>query len=165
MAYFDTNEVRDFLVAYRKLGATEATYFQTYIERMVAAYPPTGYDGTLGTGRNSSLVAVLETAIRPIMQIASAVYGLGLSAANIKAYIRQYFSSYALAADTYGDVIYTDLGNLVGTPDPADNLTAKEEYLARASNVLTKAAKYMRHFAGIDMADSVGNIGEQYVAM
>jgi len=152
MPYFSVNEVRDYLIT-RGLTSADATNIQTYAVRMVAAFVP--------TGRDASLVNIFETAIRPIMQICSATYGLGLNAAGIKAFILAYFPAYAFAADTYDDMVYTDINtNLVGSPAAADNLTAKEMYLARTEHILTKVVKYMRHFADLDNAGVV--LGELF---
>jgi hypothetical protein len=155
MTYFSVNEVRDYLTS-RGLTTTEATYIQTYAERMVAAFVP--------TGRNASLVNVFETVIRPIMPICAQTYGLGLNAAQVKEVIRVNFPDFYPVADTYKNIIVTDINtNLVGTPAAADNKTAKETYLAQTATILTKVAKYMRHFAGLD---TVGlPLGELFVSV
>jgi hypothetical protein len=141
------NEIRDYLVT-QGLTTTDATYYQTYIQRMTNSF--TEYT-------RSSVVTLLDRTAKDITEIARGVYGLGLGSSAIAAWAianipRMKDASSTLITYSYGDAIGTDINtNLVGTPSAADSLTAKDTYLEKCSAVLNFAAEATRYFAGLNV--------------
>jgi hypothetical protein len=144
------NEIRDYLVT-QGLTTTDATYYQTYIQRMTNSF--TEYT-------RSTVVTLLDRCAKNILEIARGVYGLGLGSSAMAAWAIANIPSMKDVSSTllvysYCDAIGTDLNtNLVGTPAAADSLSAKDEYLEKSSNVLKFAAEATRYFAGLDVTIS-----------
>ncbi len=137
MAAWVANEIRDFLAAHGIPSGTTATNMQTYIQRISSTNP-----------EDYTLVSALEHYIPFIMDVASATYGLGLSAGDTVTWIgtnRPTWGGTASGTLSYivGYVVATDLNtNLV----PAAAYSTKNAFLQLCFNVLKLSAYWMRKY-------------------
>jgi len=128
------------------VDATLASAISVFVNRMTTQFATVAED--------PGLVIMLEKNIPSILQVASAVYGLGLNQAQTAAHIVANFPAMAERATLYSNVIVTDLAAMVDTPAAEWSVpytySAQQVYIKNAAKMLTDVTKYMRHFATLD---------------
>src|SRR4030043_170392 len=137
------NRIRDYLIT-KGIGSPEATNIQTMVNRMTTAFASVTED--------SGLILMVQNNIRPIMDIARAVYGSGIetSQSSVATWIAANYPNIPGAiASFYSYIIATDLNtNLVGSAAMITAGIPTEVYIETVGQLLSQVTRFMRHFAG-----------------